>query len=510
MELTLFVQAKFSPPQADAVLTASVDYPRFTEDEVTVIGTGQQVVYRLGGTRTLSDITRLLDPAAPLCPTLVFLDGRDDFGPNDFVYAMRVQYTGSPQLDLLRTGLCLNGNITSIGYCPASAPLLNVTGAELPAAISYSFSGSLAQNRTAVVFYTSPDPPGLVPTFIASSAVASQGVIPGTILPLPPGEVQAPIYGACPIIMITKEVACSPSGPFRPDQLSVTPGTRVFYKITVKNTGLATLQNVMISDTQLKAGGDLTADFNTATNPMDNPFNTPGQLAPGETIVKVFGPFEATTGPLVPGSMVGGENIALVNALYPVPTPRGEVSGLFFPVFDSDTVTLNVGAVNECPTCKCDTICFQPPSLCVIFLDKLPNGAIFVGGVNFNNPVNIRTQEALIKSALQGGSLFGNSLTPLQRLNKGYVAAQLSLLRAGGSASSPVAVNALWSCLRCYNTQLAGFTPIALSNGKTLSPDSMVKELFDQARQAILSNNTGDMLKLAGLFEMLNTCGQPS
>jgi hypothetical protein len=155
---------------------------------------------------------------------------------------------------------------------------------------------------------------------------------------------------------------------------------------------------------------------------------------------------------------------------------------------------------------KCDTICFKPPTQCQIFLNKLPSGTIVIGGVNFNNPIDIQTNGPAIQRALNP-CVTGIScrLTPLQRLNQGYVAAQLSLAAHGGGTNSPIALNVLWGRLGCY-PKLTNFAPVTLSNGVTLTPNSMVKDLFEQARKAIQQNRTADFIPLAQLFELLNSC----
>jgi hypothetical protein len=153
---------------------------------------------------------------------------------------------------------------------------------------------------------------------------------------------------------------------------------------------------------------------------------------------------------------------------------------------------------------KCDTICFRPPTQCQLFLNCLPSGTIIIGGVNFNKPISIRTNGQAIQRALNP-CLFGTNcrLTPLQYLNQGYVAAQLSLAAHGGGTNSIIAINVLWGRLRCY-PRLANFAPVTLSNGVTLTPGSMLKDLFMQAESAIRGNRTSDMLLLAQLFALLN------
>lgn len=80
------------------------------------------------------------------------------------------------------------------------------------------------------------------------------------------------------------------------------------------------------------------------------------------------------------------------------------------------------------------------------------------------------------------------------------MAAQLSIIAAGGDGS-PVAFNAFWSMLSCYNLNFASVT---LSNGVMLSPASMLNDLFEQAQLAIRQNRPADFDKLAAIFDLLN------
>ncbi|MFN0109055.1 MAG: hypothetical protein ACKVZH_09420 [Blastocatellia bacterium] len=144
---------------------------------------------------------------------------------------------------------------------------------------------------------------------------------------------------------------------------------------------------------------------------------------------------------------------------------------------------------------KCDTICFRSADYWRLApVTRWPNGAILIGGVNFNNPVSIKRNEALIKQILAGGS------TPAQQLNREFVALQMSFAAHGGTGS-PVVFNVFWSPLRCSGLN---FTPVTLSNGVTLSRDSLLDTLFMQSTLAIKDNRTQDMAALAQILAMLN------
>lgn len=151
---------------------------------------------------------------------------------------------------------------------------------------------------------------------------------------------------------------------------------------------------------------------------------------------------------------------------------------------------------------KCATICFRSPQYYLLNPISLPPGVgVEIGGVNFNAPTRNLTA---IRLALQGGR------SPLQRLNQQFVAAQLSLIRAGGHSSAP-AFSALQSPISCYGFN---FAPITLSRGFVLTHNSTLADLFEEVRLDIRNNQTADMLVIAGILATLNgndplgRCGQ--
>jgi hypothetical protein len=148
---------------------------------------------------------------------------------------------------------------------------------------------------------------------------------------------------------------------------------------------------------------------------------------------------------------------------------------------------------------KCHTICFRSPQFYLLNLNNLPHGEVLIGGVNFNAEVSTDNIDA-IRLALLGNALGIGTLTPLQQLNQEFVAAQLSMEFAG-SDLSPVTVDAFWSPLHAYGLNLG---PIPLSNGFTFTRDSMLKDLFMQARSAIFEDRKPDMILIANLLDLLN------
>ena len=106
------------------------------------------------------------------------------------------------------------------------------------------------------------------------------------------------------------------------------------------------------------------------------------------------------------------------------PAPGGGASG---------ELSFTINAVD------CQVICLQSPQFYSLQnANRLPRGFIFIGGVNFNNPVSVQNNVDDVRRALQGGT------SSLQQLNQGYVALQLSITAAGGAFPS-AAITGSWA-----------------------------------------------------------------
>jgi hypothetical protein len=139
----------------------------------------------------------------------------------------------------------------------------------------------------------------------------------------------------------------------------------------------------------------------------------------------------------------------------------------------------------------CQTACFQAPQYYLLNMARLPNGSVMIGGVNFNSPVTIQDALADVRRALQGGR------SVLQALNAEFVAAQISVIQAGGTNTSGI----LNGSLRCYSLN---FDPRELDNGYVITVDSTIGDLFGQARAAIMDGRTTDQLRIAQTLDLLN------
>src|SRR5262249_38203132 len=94
----------------------------------------------------------------------------------------------------------------------------------------------------------------------------------------------------------------------------------------------------------------------------------------------------------------------------------------------------------------------------------------------------------------------GGGFTALQKLNEEFVAAQLNALNAGGGGS-PKVFYAMEGRLSCYGLK---FEPVTLSNGFEITPDTKLKDLYQQARFCIFDNRVADMPALTKIFDLLN------
>ncbi len=140
---------------------------------------------------------------------------------------------------------------------------------------------------------------------------------------------------------------------------------------------------------------------------------------------------------------------------------------------------------------------FSPEQLMQSPISLTPGNGIIIGGVNFNAPTRNLT---IIKNTLKGGATVKIALTPQQELNQEFVAAQLSLINAGG-LSSPKVFSALNSPITCYGVNLPD--PIALSNGFTISSSTSLRDFLDQTRLAVIdSKRYVDASMLANLIRL--------
>lgn len=142
---------------------------------------------------------------------------------------------------------------------------------------------------------------------------------------------------------------------------------------------------------------------------------------------------------------------------------------------------------------ECNAICYRSPQYFKLNIDRLPHGTVVIGGVNFNRPVSTTNKRAM-GLALAGG------YTPMQKFNQEFVTAQLNVLLAGGDGSAKV-FYAMEGKLSCYGLK---FDEVTLTNGFVISPDTQLKDLYQQGRFCINNNSAADQIALTAIFDLLN------
>ncbi len=160
----------------------------------------------------------------------------------------------------------------------------------------------------------------------------------------------------------------------------------------------------------------------------------------------------------------------------------------------------------------CDVICFLSPAQWATRLVpnpfvNIPRGLIIIPGDNFNTPTSTIApfKPFLILYILKPLGTLGVPTNPFLRLRRVFVAAELSLLSGRFfKAEEPAIFN---SALSCYGLT---FSPFTLSTTVTISPNTTLGVLLDQALIAMETNNQVDMAALATILEQLTvgTCGR--
>ncbi|HWQ33110.1 MAG TPA: hypothetical protein VNQ79_09660, partial [Blastocatellia bacterium] len=294
-------------------------------------------------------------------------------GANDFVYFFRITNTtgtgigGAPvfPINVFQTGYC-SPTITSVGfYHKAGAdPSTNTTLFQNPGLVTFNWSSDVIDpgEDSAILFFTSPDPPSRQAVTISGGGgtvggVSSNGQKPTgssasaddqvTIDP----NLKLPVYGPCLAkIEVDKKIGCSQNGPFTDGPETASDGSDVWYQITVSNKGSVPLTNITVQDPLLIQGGDLKPLFS-----VQDPFlmvrvaPIPGQgifregLDPGQ-MRKIVVKRRATSGIPVPGDSMNGLNTVMVTGEYLIQNQDGSVSTQSQVVSNKDEVNLDVKA----------------------------------------------------------------------------------------------------------------------------------------------------------------------
>ena len=338
--LVLLVAEFFTSSKAafTSPLTVNFTYPLVTDGSRIVEGSGIQQVFREGSVPA-TGIFAGLDPKVGTSPAgaLTFTYQTPAMiGASDFVYAIRVKnkVTSNVQLQSLVIGTCLH--VTSMGY------VNDITGTFVnPIDINFSIGNTIAalldvtpNKETAIIFYTSPDPPLLADTTISS----------GENLDTLPSTVNKQIYGSCTVDLTTDIKAGCLGAISSNNTVTAINGSTVTYQLIIKNTGAATLTNLVITDTSTNTNLNNSL-FQVNTTPTATTFT--GTLPSGRTATANIS--EIVTSSSTKTIKVVGE--------YVIPNPNGTPSGQTFPL----------PGLNSILTDSIDVVVVAPPSLASTF-----------------------------------------------------------------------------------------------------------------------------------------------
>jgi len=264
----------------------------------------------------------------------------------------------------------------------------------------------------------------------------------------------------------------------------------------VANVGTATITAVNPAP-----GGGTSNVLTLSINAIQNPVPTLSGLSPGSAIAgdPAF-TLIANGQNFVPGAVVQFNGS-------PRQTTYVNQTQLIAQITEADVAsggTADITVLNPAPgggvsntlpfpitTLSCQTVCLQSAQYYVGNINRLPSGYVIIGGVNFNNPVQIQSNLTDVRRALRGGT------GPMQQLNQQYVAMQLSFASLGSNLFSGV----VSSPIRCYGIN---FDPVQLDNGFLLTRTTLIRDLLAQARQAIIENRSDDMVRIAEIMLLMN------
>lgn len=374
-------------------------------------------------------------------------------------------------------------------------PTLFVSSLELRAQILPS---DIASQGTAVVTVTNPAPGG------GSSNPLNFTINPPNPVPTLTGLVPSVVAAGGPGFTLAVNGSNFVPGTVvnvngNPRQTVFFSASQVFAQILASD--VASVGTLLITVANPAPGGGLSNSLQLSVSSTPNPVPTLLSVSPSSAIAGDSAFTMTVTGTnFVPGAVVtlGG---SARQTLFVSPT---ELKAQITAADVANTGVIDIAVVNPAPgggasntlpfqvaALSCQTACMQSASYYVININRLPNGDVIIGGVNFNNPVSIQNNLLDIRRALRGGS------SPLAMLNQQYVATQISLAAVNASSNPGV----MGSPLACYGIT---FEPVQLDNGVVLTRTTSLKDILNQARLSFVDNRQDDMARIAAILLLLN------
>ncbi|MEO6727080.1 MAG: hypothetical protein ABIP14_17465, partial [Blastocatellia bacterium] len=456
-----------------AIQLSAADLASVTTATITVFnpapggGTSNSMLFRVVSQVNPTPILLGITPSSVVAGSAGFtlrVDG-ENFVPNAVV-----NWNGSPRPTTFISSVELQAQISATDVANQGTAVVTITN---PAP-----GGGTSNPLNFVVTPPNPVPTliGLIPTVIAAGGPAftltvnGMGFVPGAVVNFNGSPRQTAFFSA----------------------------SQLFAQLSAGD--VANVSTVTITVTNPAPGGGTSNSLTLSINAIQNPVPTLSGLNPGSAIAGDPA-FTLTANGLnfVPGAVVQFNGS-------PRPTIYVNQTQLAAQITEADVAnggTAAITVLNPAPgggvsntlpfpitTLSCQTVCLQSPLYYVNNINRLPSGYVIIGGVNFNNPVQIQSSLVDVRRALRGGT------GPMQQLNQQYVALQLSL-----AANNSVISGAINSPIRCYGIN---FDPVLLDNGFLLTRTTLLRDLLAQARLAIIENRTDDMTRLAEVLLLLN------
>ncbi|MEK7832564.1 MAG: IPT/TIG domain-containing protein [Acidobacteriota bacterium] len=431
-------------------------------------GASGQRLFRITSQPNPTPILLELMPSSTIAGSAAFtlVVGGENFVPNAVV-----NWNGSPRATLFVSSLELRAQITA---------------------------ADVANQGTAVVTATNPVPGG------GTSNPLNFTINPPNPVPTLTGLIPSVIAAGSPNFTLTVNGANFVPGAVvnfngSPRQTAFFSASQLFAQISaadVANVGSAT-----ITVTNPAPGGGASNGLTLAISSTPNPVPTLLSVNPNGAIAGDGDFTLIVTGTnFVPGAVVTFGGTARPTTFVSPTELRAHIMAEH--VASPGTVDIVVvnptpggGASNALPfqitALSCQTTCMQSATYYVININRLPNGDVIIGGVNFNNPVSIQNNLIDVRRALRGGS------SPMAMLNQQYVATQISLAAVNGGSSAGV----MNSPLLCYGVT---FDPVQLDNGVILTRTTMLRDILNQARLSLIENRQNDMARIAAILVLMN------
>lgn len=431
-------------------------------------GTSSQRLFRVTSQPNPSPILLALTPNSTIAGSGAFtlVVGGENFVPNAVV-----NWNGSPRATLFVSSLELRAQITAADVANQGTAVVTATNPAPGGGTSNPLNFTINPPNPVPVLTS------LIPSVVAAGSpnftltINGANFVPGAVVNINGSPRQTAFFSASQLFaqISAADVANVGSAIITVTNPAPGGGSSNSLTLAISSTPNPVPMLISFSPNGAIAGDSDFALTVTGTNFVPGAFVVFGGVARPTTFVS---PTELRV--QIAAEQVANAGLADIVVVNPAPGGGGSNS-LSFPI----------------TALSCQTTCMQSATYYVININRLPNGSVIIGGVNFNNPVSIQSNLIDVRRALRGGS------SPMAMLNQQYVATQISLAAVNGG-SSPGVMN---SPLLCYGIT---FDPVRLDNGVTLGRTTLLKDILNEARLSLIENRQNDMARIAAILVLMN------